>query len=53
MRQINKVSNQECMEAIRYLHTNGFVEEMTTDKRFYTEILLRKVANDFNIKLEI
>ena len=48
---INKVSKSECMDAIDYLHTNGFVEEMTTDKKHYTEILLKKVANMYNIKL--
>ena len=53
MKQLNKVTKKECMEAIDYLHREGFVEEMGTDKKFYTEILLRKVANDYNIKLMI
>ena len=30
---------------------DGVVEEMGTDKKFYTEILLKKVANNYNIKL--
>lgn len=51
MKQLNKVTKKECMDAIDYLHREGFVEEMTTDKKFYTEILLKKVANDYNIKL--
>ena len=50
-KQINKVSKEECLQAIDYLFTNGYTEEMTTDKRYYTEILLKKVANDYNIKL--
>ena len=50
-KQINKVSKKECMEAIDYLFVSGFLEEMTTDKRYYTEVLLKKVANDYNIKL--
>lgn len=51
-KQINKVSKEECMEAINYLFGNGFIDEMTRDKKYYTTILLKKVANDYNIKLE-
>ena len=50
-KQINKVSKKDCLEAIEYLFTMGYTEEMTSDKRYYTEILLKKVANDYNIKL--
>ncbi len=50
-KQINIVSKKECLQAIDYLFTNGYIEEMTTDKRYFTEILLKKVANDYNIKL--
>ena len=50
-KQLNKVSKDECMEAIDYLFTAGYTKEMTTDKRYYTEILLKKVANDYNIEL--
>ena len=50
-KQINKVSKKDCLDAIEYLFTMGYTEEMTSDKRYYTEILLRKVANDYNIKL--
>jgi len=49
---INKVSKKECMEAIDYLWVMGYTEEMTTDKRHYVEILLKKVANDYNIILD-
>ena len=49
---LNKVTKKECMEAIEYLWSMGYTQEMTSDKKFYTEILLRKVANDYNIKLE-
>ena len=48
---INKVKKSEVMDAIEYLHVQGFVEEMTTDKKYYTEILLKKVANFYNINL--
>ena len=51
-KQLNKVSRKECIDAIEYLFVQGYTEEMTSDKRYYTEILLKKVANDYNIKLE-
>ena len=47
----NTVTKEECMEAIDYLHVMGLVEEMTTDKKYYVEILLKKVANDYNLNL--
>ena len=50
-KQLNKVSKDECMEAIDYLFTAGYTQEMTTDKRYYIEVLLKKVANDYNIEL--
>ena len=51
-KQINKVSKQDCLQAIEYLFVQGYSQEMTNDKRYFTEILLKKVANDYNIKLE-
>ena len=51
-KQVNKVSKKDCLDAIEYLFTQGFSLEMTRDKKYYTEILLKKVANDYNIKLE-
>jgi hypothetical protein len=51
-KQINKVSKKECLDAIEYLFTMGFTLEMTRDKKYYTEILLKKVANVYNIKLK-
>jgi hypothetical protein len=48
----NKVSKKECLEAIDYLWVAGATLEMTSDKQHYTEILLKKVANDYNIKLD-
>jgi hypothetical protein len=41
---LNKVSKKECMDAIEYLFTQGYTLEMTSDKKYYTEILLKKVA---------
>lgn len=51
-KQINKVSKDQCMEAIEFLFVQGYTEEMTSDKKYFTEILLKKVANDYKIKLE-
>jgi len=48
---INKVTKEECMEALNYFHAEGFVEELTSDKKYYVNILLKKVANNLNIKL--
>ena len=48
---LNKVTKKECMDALEFLWTMGYTEEMTSDKKYYTEILLKKVANDYNIKL--
>ena len=39
------------MDAIDYLFAEGFVDEMTADKRHYTTILLKSVANKYGIKL--
>ena len=50
-KQLNKVSKKECLDAIEYLFVEGFVSEMTSDKRHYTTILLKKVANDYGKKL--
>ena len=47
----NKVTKKECMKAIEYLFTNGFTEEMTSDKKHYVTILLKKVANVYNMEL--
>ena len=48
---INNVTKEECLDAIEYLFVQGFVDEMTTDKKWATKILLNKVANDYKIKL--
>tara|TARA_R100000734_G_scaffold5569_1_gene4802 strand:- start:1751 stop:1906 length:156 start_codon:yes stop_codon:yes gene_type:complete len=49
---LNNVTKKECLEAINYLWAMGYTQEMTSDKKHYTEILLKKVANVYNIKLE-
>ena len=40
------------MDAIDYFFVEGFIDELTTDKKYYTKVLLNKVANDYKIKLE-
>ena len=49
--KMNKVTKKECMDAIEYLFTEGFVHEMGSDKEHYVTILLNKVANDYNMDL--
>ncbi len=50
---LNKVSKKECMDAIEFLFTQGYTLEMTSDKKYYTEILLKKVANDYKLDLNL
>tara|TARA_R110000744_G_scaffold228642_2_gene346648 strand:- start:2101 stop:2283 length:183 start_codon:yes stop_codon:yes gene_type:complete len=49
---LNDVCKKDCMNAIEYLWEEGFVEEMTSDKKYYTMALLKKVANIYKIKLK-
>ena len=49
---LNKVNIKDVKDAIEYLWTEGFVDEMTRDKRYHVSVLLAKVANDYQIKLE-
>tara|TARA_R100000742_G_C4226462_1_gene48980 strand:+ start:338 stop:526 length:189 start_codon:yes stop_codon:yes gene_type:complete len=51
-RALNKVCAEECLDAIDYFWTEGFLEELTSDKKHYTEILLKKVANCYDIQLK-
>jgi hypothetical protein len=46
-----KITDKECHSAIDYLYVEGFLDEMSSDKRFYTTILLKKVAETLNIEL--
>ena len=48
---LNNVTKKECMDALKYLFSMGFVDEMGSDKKYYTTILLKKVANIYGIKL--
>ena len=50
MKQI-KVTDEQCIDALQYFFGEGFVEEMTSDKRYYVTILAKKVAEELNISL--
>ena len=47
----NQVTKKDCLDAIEYLFVMGFIDDMTSDKKHYTTVLLKKVANDYGIKL--
>ena len=50
---LNKVNKNECINAIDYFCNYGLSDpDCESDKIHYTKILLKKVANDYNIKLE-
>ena len=48
---INKVTKKECLDAIEYLYGQGFIENMSRDQQRAVEILLKKVANEYKLKL--
>ena len=49
---INKVTKEDCLDAIEYLYGQGFIEDMSRDQKWAVEILLlKKVANDYKVKL--
>ena len=37
---INKVTKKECLVAIDYLWSEGFIQQMRTDEKFYVTKLL-------------
>jgi hypothetical protein len=48
----NKVSKNECLNAIKYFHEMGMIEQCTSDEKYYITILMKRVAMDLNIELE-
>ena len=50
-KMLNKVNKNECIDAIDYFWQCVDLDD-ECDKIHYTKILLKKVANDYNIKLE-
>lgn len=52
IKSINKVTDKDIEEALEYLWSMGFTQEMTSDKKHYTEILCKAGADKLGIKLE-
>ena len=50
-KQLNKVSKKETMDALDYFWSEGFIDELKHDQRYYVKILLRVAANKHRIKL--
>tara|TARA_R100001594_G_scaffold35822_2_gene65405 strand:- start:1947 stop:2102 length:156 start_codon:yes stop_codon:yes gene_type:complete len=48
---LNKVTKKECEDAIDYFWGSVDLDD-SGDRIYYTKILLKKVANNYNIKLE-
>ena len=46
-----KISKKDVMDAIEYFWQGGYLDELTTDKKYYTEILLRCCAAKYKIEL--
>ena len=46
-----RVTKEDCIDAINYLWGSGATMQMSRDQQHYTEILLKKVAHYYNIKL--
>lgn len=46
-----KVSRVEVMEALQYLYGTGATEQMRTDEKHYTEILIKFAANRIGVDL--
>ena len=42
----------ELREAISYFFEAGFIDELTSDKQYYTKVLLDHAAKEFNLKLD-
>ena len=51
-KMINKVTKKDVMRAMEYFFVEGFIDELTIDKKYYTKILLNNAANQYGIKLE-
>ena len=45
------VTKKECLDAITYLHGYGYVDEMSSDQSHYVNILVKKVARMYKVKL--
>jgi hypothetical protein len=50
-KQINKVSKEEALDALEFFWQTANLDD-DGDTMHYTKILMKKVANDYKIKLE-
>lgn len=41
----------EALEAVNYFYANGFIEELTRDKKYFVEALIKYFAEKENIEL--
>ena len=48
---MSTVSKKAVMDAIEYFWQAGYIEELTSDKRYYTKILLDCCASKYKIEL--
>ena len=48
---INKVNKKQVDDAFDYFMDTGRLEELNSDDRYYLKILLKSVANKYNLKL--
>ena len=46
------MSDRDLEDAIEYFYVQGFMDELTSDKRYYVDILVRFAAAELNIKLD-
>jgi len=50
---MKKVTNKECIDAIEYFWCMDMLNNgMNTDERYYCKILIKKVSEILNLKLE-
>jgi len=42
---------EEVMDALKYFHGGGYIENLHGDEKYYTEILMNFAANKLNIEL--
>jgi hypothetical protein len=48
---MKKVTKKDVMDAIEYFWQAGYIEELTSDKRYYTKILLDCCAAKYKMEL--
>lgn len=49
----HNVTKKEVLQALEYFHSMGYINNLYGDAEYYTKILMRKCANNYNILLEL